>query len=105
MQVKSICQLYLSAQELLEKGIHLISTDEMTSIQANERICPNQPIEPGRVERNEARVHSPWHSMSTGQLAYCQRTNHYRFFKFFSSKWQSLCYTYFKWVELSCRRF
>ena len=25
----------------------------MTSIQANERICPTQPIEPGRVERNE----------------------------------------------------
>ncbi|MDE5075266.1 MAG: transposase [Trichodesmium sp. St5_bin2_1] len=30
-----------------------MSTDEMTSIQANERICPTQPIEPGRVERNE----------------------------------------------------
>ncbi|MGD1808893.1 transposase [Dapis sp. BLCC M126] len=31
----------------------MISTDEMTNIQANERIFPTQPIEPGRVERTE----------------------------------------------------
>ncbi len=45
--------MYLSSQELLEKGIHLISTDEMTSIQALERACPTQPMQLGRVERIE----------------------------------------------------
>jgi transposase len=52
-QVKYICSLHLKATELLNKGIHLVSTDEMTGIQALERACPAQPMKLGRVERLE----------------------------------------------------
>ena len=34
-------------------GGHIISTDEMTGIQALERIAPTQPMQPGQVERRE----------------------------------------------------
>ena len=34
-------------------GGHIMSTDEMTGIQALERIAPTKPMEPGRVERRE----------------------------------------------------
>jgi putative transposase len=34
-------------------GGHIMSTDEMTGIQALERIAPTQPMQPGQVERRE----------------------------------------------------
>ncbi len=34
-------------------GAHIMSTDEMTGIQALERIAPTQPMQPGQVERRE----------------------------------------------------
>ena len=34
-------------------GAHIISCDEMTGIQALERIAPTQPMQPGQVERRE----------------------------------------------------
>jgi hypothetical protein len=34
-------------------GGHIVSTDEMTGIQALERIAPTQPMRPGQVERCE----------------------------------------------------
>ncbi len=34
-------------------GGHIVSTDEMTGIQALERIAPPQPMRPGHVERHE----------------------------------------------------
>ena len=34
-------------------GVHTVSVDEMTGIQALERIAPTQPMQPGRVERRE----------------------------------------------------
>jgi hypothetical protein len=52
-QVNGICQLHLNAQELLEQGTHIVSTDEMTGIQALERVHPTQPMQLGRVERQE----------------------------------------------------
>jgi DDE superfamily endonuclease len=52
-QVRSICELHLSAPQLLESGIHLVSTDEMTGIQALERAQPTQPMTLGQVERPE----------------------------------------------------
>jgi transposase len=45
--------LYHQAQELHEQGIHLISVDEKTGIQAIERDYPTQPAEAGQVERVE----------------------------------------------------
>ena len=43
----------MNAEENEAKGIHTVSTDEKTGIQALERICPNKPMEPGKVERME----------------------------------------------------
>ncbi len=34
-------------------GVHVISTDEMTGVQALERAAPTQPMEPGQPERQE----------------------------------------------------
>lgn len=40
----------MSAQELLTQGVHVVSTDEMTGIQAIERAYPTQSMLPGQVE-------------------------------------------------------
>ena len=51
--MKVVCQLYQSAPQLHEQGIHLISTDEMTAIQALERAHATHPMRPGQVEKPE----------------------------------------------------
>jgi transposase len=38
---------------LSRDGVHTVSVDEMTGIQALERIAPTRPMRPGRVERRE----------------------------------------------------
>ncbi len=54
-----MCELYQQAPALHAAGIHLVSTDEKTGIQALERAAPTQPMQPavggqaGRVERQE----------------------------------------------------
>jgi transposase len=48
-----ITELYLEAKSLLEAGERVMSTDEMTGIQALERTHPTIPMGPGRVERRE----------------------------------------------------
>ena len=48
-----ICQLHRQALELFTQGIHLVSTDEMTGIQALERTVAPRPMKPKRVERIE----------------------------------------------------
>lgn len=48
-----ICDLYAAAQQLAQAGVHLLSTDEMTGIQALERAASAPPLEPGRVEHRE----------------------------------------------------
>jgi len=52
-QVQTICTLYQHAQVLHAQGIHLVSTDEKTGIQALERGYPTKPTRPGLVERRE----------------------------------------------------
>jgi len=52
-EVRTICKVYHQAQALHEQGIHLISVDEKTGIQALERIHPTQPAKSGQVERVE----------------------------------------------------
>lgn len=52
-QVKLVCQLYEDAPTLYSQGIHLVSTDEMTGIQALERVHPSKPMRPGKVELTE----------------------------------------------------
>jgi DDE superfamily endonuclease len=53
-QVVEVCACYQAAPALLEhEGAHTVSTDEMTGIQALERIAPTKPMQPGRPERRE----------------------------------------------------
>jgi len=52
-KVEDICGLYRAAPELAEQGEWVISTDEMTGVQALERKAPNLPLAPGSVVRRE----------------------------------------------------
>lgn len=52
-QVTYICQLHKKALELLTKGIHVVSTDEMSGIQALERLHSTLPVRPKQIERIE----------------------------------------------------
>jgi len=40
IEVETVCELYAQAIELHQQGIHLVSTDEKTGIQALERLTP-----------------------------------------------------------------
>ena len=48
-----ICELYAQAQDLYGQGVHVISTDEKTGIQALEDKHSKLPMKPGKVERRE----------------------------------------------------
>lgn len=51
--VELICTLYAYAPLLAALGGPIISCDELTGVQALERIAPAQPMRPGRVQRQE----------------------------------------------------
>jgi transposase len=51
--VRSVCKVYEEARAMHEAGVHVISTDEKTGIQALEPIHPTLPARPGLVERRE----------------------------------------------------
>lgn len=48
-----VCALYRAAPALAAAGERVISTDELTGVQALERKHPGLPLAPGRVERRE----------------------------------------------------
>src|SRR3954466_9648646 len=53
-EVQLVCATYAAAPELYRRShTHTISTDEMTGIQALERIAPTKPSKPGREARRE----------------------------------------------------
>ena len=52
-QSNQICQLYQQAEELNNNNIHVLSTDEMTGIQALERVYPTDTVKPGKIEFQE----------------------------------------------------
>jgi hypothetical protein len=52
-KVHDVCGLYRMAQELTKAGERVLSTDEMTGVQALERCHPGLPMQPGKVERRE----------------------------------------------------
>lgn len=57
-RVKEICLIYQSAIEMHQKGIHIISTDEKSGIQAIERAnlsLPMQPKSPEKIEHEYIR--------------------------------------------------
>jgi transposase len=51
--VRTVCKLYHQAAELHAQGVHVISTDEKTGIQALERLHPTRPMAPGKPEAQE----------------------------------------------------
>lgn len=48
-----MCKLYHQAVELHEQGVHVVSTDEKTGIQALERRHPTRPMQAGKLEAQE----------------------------------------------------
>lgn len=48
-----ICTLYQEAPALAARRERLVSTDELTGVQALERLHPTLPLRPGKVERRE----------------------------------------------------
>lgn len=53
-EVRTVCTLYQQAPTLHAQGVHLVSTDEKTGIQALERAAPNLPMQPGLAEFQES---------------------------------------------------
>ena len=51
--IETVCTVYAAAPAIATRGGHVVSTDEMTGIQALERAAPTLPVRPGRVERRE----------------------------------------------------
>lgn len=51
--IREICDVYANAAALDAEGVHVISCDEKTSIQALERDAPTLPMQPGAIERRE----------------------------------------------------
>ena len=51
--VETVCDIYAKAQDRYREGEHTISTDEMSGIQALERLFPTKPTRPGLIERTE----------------------------------------------------
>jgi hypothetical protein len=52
-QIRTVCEVYEAVPVLAAEGSHVMSTDEMTGIQALERLHPGLPMLPGHVERRE----------------------------------------------------
>jgi transposase len=52
-QVRVVCALYRQATQLHKRGIHLVSTDEKTGIQALQHKYPAKPVRVGQVARLE----------------------------------------------------
>jgi hypothetical protein len=52
-KVADICTLYREALGRAEEGERVMSTDELTGVQALERKYPSLPLAPGKVERRE----------------------------------------------------
>ena len=48
-----MCEVYEATPVLAAQGAHVMSTDEMTGVQALERLHPSLPMVPGHVERLE----------------------------------------------------
>ena len=48
-----MCDLYEQAGALAEQGVHVVSTDEKTGMQALERLHPDVPMGPGRPQGRE----------------------------------------------------
>jgi hypothetical protein len=55
-KITEICEVYVKAKERAERGERTISNDEMTGVQALERIYPDLPMEEASPETPKGRV-------------------------------------------------
>jgi transposase InsO family protein len=53
VKVTDVCTVYRDAPTLAQQGERVLSTDELTGVQALERKHPGLPMAPGKVERRE----------------------------------------------------
>jgi hypothetical protein len=53
VKIADVCAVYRSARERVECGERTVSTDELTGVQALERLAPDLPPRPGQVARRE----------------------------------------------------
>ena len=53
LKVNEICEIYRNAQDSRQEGGHVISTDEMTGIQAPEHKYPDKLPQPGQCAKME----------------------------------------------------
>jgi hypothetical protein len=51
--VNDVCAVYREASALSVRGERVVSTDELTGVQALERKHPDLPLAPGKVSRRE----------------------------------------------------
>jgi hypothetical protein len=52
-RIADVCTTYREALARAAAGERIVSTDEMTGVQALERAAPGLPLRPGKVERRE----------------------------------------------------
>lgn len=52
-KVSDVCTLSQAAAVLAAQGERIVSTDELSGVQALERLAPNLPLAPGKVARRE----------------------------------------------------
>lgn len=52
-RTQRVCEIYRKSKELEDQGVHVISTDEKTGIQALEHKHLDKPAKPGEVEKCE----------------------------------------------------
>jgi len=74
-KVSDITQLYMSAIERAKLGERTVCIDEMTGIQALERLAPDLPLRPGKVQRREFEYPS-WNTKLDCQFRCCYRSSH-----------------------------
>ena len=48
-----MCDCYQAAPDRSKSGVHTVCVDEMTGVQAKERIAPTKPMRPGQTEKVE----------------------------------------------------
>jgi transposase len=53
VKITDVCAVYRSAPERAVSGERTVSTDELTGVQALERLAPDLPPRPGKVARHE----------------------------------------------------
>jgi hypothetical protein len=52
-EVENVCRTYLEAPAKAASGVHTVSVDEATSLQAIERNAPDKPAQPDSVSKQE----------------------------------------------------